>query len=84
MLPLRITLVFLEVSAKAIQTFAKMRLGKNQAALPKLNIFPASIELSEERINRRSPELEARGWLRVTPGFCSSKRASKLGGTQPL
>lgn len=34
-------LVFLEVSAKAVQTFPKMRLGKNQVALPKLYIFPS-------------------------------------------
>lgn len=36
--------VFIEVSAKAIQTLTKSRLGKNTAAWPKLNIFPALSE----------------------------------------
>lgn len=67
MLALCIRLVFLEVSAKAIQTFPKMRLGKNKVALPKLYIFPALTELLEELIHLHNPELEPEpsGWLGV-------------------
>lgn len=39
-----IRMVFIEVSAKAIQTLPKSRLGKNTAAWPKLYIFPALSE----------------------------------------
>lgn len=65
MLALCIRLVFLEVSAKAIQTFPKIRLGKNKVALPKSYIFPAFTELFEELIDLHSSELEPSGWLRV-------------------
>lgn len=39
-----IGMVFIEVSAKAIQTLPKSRLGKNTASWPKLYIFPALSE----------------------------------------
>lgn len=65
MLALRIRLVFLEVSAKAIQTFPKTRLGKNKAALPKLYIFPAFRESFEEQTDLHSSELEPSGCLGV-------------------
>lgn len=68
MLALCIRLVFLEVSAKAIQTFPKMRLGKNKVALPKLYIFPALTKLLEELMHLHNSETEQdlSSWLRVT------------------
>lgn len=90
MLALRIRLVFLEVSAKAIQTFPKTRLGKNKAALPKLYIFPAFRELFEEQTDLHSSELELSGCrgvvLRSRRGLLLSGNVhpSLGGGTQPF
>lgn len=56
---LRVRRVFLDISAKAIQTLPKMRLGKKKAALPKLSVFPALPELPEELM-----DLAALSWNR--------------------